>query len=146
MPNQLSKSKRRQSLAEHEAVLAALAEIARREDTTVMALLREAARDVVRKRLAVPSLANAIRTLVWQMAPRMPARFKTPAQVARFKRAQREFDQIVLDLNLETPAAIQKRNSLVPSHLSVRMVDFDRAHGTRTRQSILQKAFAGGVP
>ena len=131
MPNQLSKSKRRQSLAEHEAVLAALAEIARREDTTVMALLREAARDVVRKRSAIPSLANAIRTLVWQMAPRMPARFKTPAQMARFKRAQREFDQVVLDLNLETPAAIQKRNSLVPPHLTVRMVDFDRAHASK---------------
>jgi hypothetical protein len=31
LPNQFSKSKRRQSLAEHEAVLAALADIARRE-------------------------------------------------------------------------------------------------------------------
>jgi hypothetical protein len=130
MPNQLAKSKRRQSLAEHEAVLAALAEIARRENTTVMALLREAARDVVRKRAAIPSQAGAVRTLVWRMAPRMPARFKTPAQVARFKRAQREFDQVVLDLKLETPAAIQNRNSLVPSHHAVRLIDFDRAHAT----------------
>jgi len=110
-----------------------------------MALLREAARDVVRKRSAVPSLANAIRTLVWQMAPRMPKRFKTPAQVARYKRAQREFDQVLIDLKLETPLAIQKRNSLVPSLLSVRMVDFDRAHATRLRQSIPEKAFAGGI-
>ena len=78
----------------------------------------------------MPALASAIRTLVWQMAPRMPARFKTPAQVARFKRAQREFDQVVLDLKLETPAAIQKRNSLAHSRQAVRMVDFDRAHTT----------------
>ncbi len=130
MPNQLAKSKRRQSLAEHEAVLAALAEIARREDTTVMALLREAARDVVRKRAAMPAQAEALRSLVWRMAPRMPARFKTPAQVARFKRVQREFDQVILDLQLATPAAIQNRNSLVPSRDAVRLIDFDRAHAT----------------
>ncbi len=59
MPNQLAKSKRRQSLAEHEAVLAALAEIARREDTTVMALLRQAARELVRKRGSTPSASKS---------------------------------------------------------------------------------------
>ena len=107
MPNQLAKSKRRQSLAEHEVVLAALVEIAHREDTTVMALLRVAARDAVRQRAAVPAHAEALRSLVWRMAPRMPARFKTPAQVARFKRAQRDFDQVILDIQLATPAAIQ---------------------------------------
>jgi hypothetical protein len=58
----------------------------------------------------------------------MPARFKTPAQVARFKRSQREFDQVVLDLQLATPVAIQNRNSLVSSRQAVRLIDFDRAH------------------
>ena len=57
MPNQLSKSKRRQSLAEHEAVLAALAEIARREKTTVMALLRQATRELVKKKATEPILS-----------------------------------------------------------------------------------------
>ncbi len=128
MPNQLSQTKRRQSLAEHTAVLAALADIARREKTTVMALLREAAREVVRKRVALPAQSAAMRTVVWRMAPRMPARFKTPAQLSRFKRAQREFDRVVLDLNLEPPAVIQNRNSLVPAHQAVRLIDFDRAH------------------
>jgi hypothetical protein len=130
MPNQLAQSKRRQSLAEHGAVLAALAEIARREETTVMALLREAARDVVRKRTAVPEQAEALRSLVWRLAPRMPARFKTAAQLARFKRAQREFDQVVLDLQLATPTAIQDRNSLVSSRQSIRVTDFDQTHAS----------------
>src|SRR6185437_14589528 len=98
MPNQLAKSKRRQSLAEHEAVLAALAAIARSERTTVMALLREGARNVVKRRTAIPAQAAALRTVVWRMAPKMPARFNTSAQVSRFKRSQREFDQVVLDL------------------------------------------------
>jgi hypothetical protein len=130
MPNQLAQSKRRQSLAEHGAVLAALAEIARREETTVMALLREAARDVVKKRTAMPEQAEALRSLVWQQAPLMPARFKTAAQLARFKRAQREFDQVILDLQLATPTAIQDRNSLVSSRQIIRVTDFDQAHAT----------------
>ena len=127
MPNQLCKTKRRQSLAEHAAVLAALAEIARRDDTSVMALLREAARDMVRKRLVTPAQSEAMRAVVWRLAPQMPAQFKTRAQLARFKRTQREFDQVVLDLKLETPAMIQSRNSLVPAQ-KVRLIDFDRAH------------------
>ena len=122
MPNQLAQSKRRQSLAVHEAVLAALAEIARREGTTVMALLRQAARELVRKRRATPAQAKALRAVVWRSAPRMPAQFKTAAQLARFKRAQREFDQVLLDLQLASPDLIQERNSLVPSRQAIRLV------------------------
>jgi hypothetical protein len=128
MPNQLSKSKRRQSLAEHEAVLAALAEIARREDTTVMALLRQATREFVKSRAIEPVQAERLRQAVWQKAPRMPLQFKTAAQVARFKRAQREFDQVLLDLALASPQAIQQRNSVVPSRRAIRLIDFDQAH------------------
>ncbi len=130
MPNQLSKSKRRQSLAEHEAVLVALAEIARRENTTVMALLRQATRDLVKNRVSEPIQAERLRQLVWQKAPRMPAQFKTAAQVARFKRSQREFDQVLLDLALASPQAVQQRNSVVSPRQVIRMIDFDQAHAT----------------
>ena len=82
---------------------------------------------------ATPSIADAIRALVWQLAPKMPARFKTSAQVSRFKRAQREFDQVVLDLKLATPASIQNRNSIVAAQQTVRLIDFDRAHATAAR-------------
>ena len=128
MPSQLAQSKRRQSLAEHEAVLAALAEIARREDTTVMALLRQAARELVRKKADDPALAKVLRRRVWQEAPKMPARLETAAQVARFKRQQREFDQALLDMALAAPQAIQQRNSVVPLRQSIRLIDFDQAH------------------
>lgn len=130
MPNQLAKSKRRQSLAEHEAVLAALTEIARQENTTVMALLRQAARELVRKKSAYTAQAEALRQVVWQKAPRMPLRFKTAAQVARFKRQQREFDQALLDMALVRPVVIQQRNSLVLSRGAIRLIDFDQAHAT----------------
>ncbi len=133
MPNQLAKSKRRQSLAEHEAVLAALAALAQREDTTVMALLRQATREFLKKRATVPAQAARLRQAVWAKAPRMPAAFETAAQVARFKRSQRDFDQVLLDLALVSPQAIQRRNSLAASPQAVRMIDFDSAHATATR-------------
>jgi hypothetical protein len=130
MPNQLSKSKRRQSLAEHEAVLAALAEIARREDTTVTAVLRQAARALVKAKSSEPQVAERLRHAVWTFAPQMPARFHSAAQVSRFKRAQREFDQVLLDLAIASPQAVQERNSVVSSRRRIRMVNFDRAHAT----------------
>lgn len=128
MPNQLSNSKRRQSLAEHEAVLAAVAEIARRENTTVMALLRQATRALVKQKASDPVQSKHLREFILRRAPRMPTRFKTAAQVARFKRAQREFDQVLLDLELASPRAIQARNSVAPSRQAIQLIDFDRAH------------------
>lgn len=128
MPNQLSKSKKRQSLAEHEAVLAALGEIAKQEGKTVMDLLREATRDLVRRKAASATLAERLRKAVWEKAPATPAHFKTPAQVARFKRSQREFDQVLLDLSLTTPQEVQARNSIVSPKRSLRIVNFDQAH------------------
>jgi hypothetical protein len=128
MPNQLAPSKRRQSLAEHAAVLAALAQIAKLEGTTVMALLREAAREAVRKRAQSPVHAGALRAVVWRLAPQMPAQFRTAAQLARFKRMQRAFDRVVLDLQLAAPEEVQARNSIVPRGRPVRLLNFDRAH------------------
>lgn len=128
MPNQLAQSKRRQSLAEHAAVLAALATIAKRESTSVMALLRSAARQAVRQRATMPQHAAAVQSAVWQLAPRMPARFKTPAQLSRFKRAQREFDQVLLDLQIASPAEVQARNSIAQANRPVRLLNFAHAH------------------
>jgi hypothetical protein len=130
MPNQLAPSKRRASLAEHEAVLAALALIARSEGTTVMELLREGARQVVRSRSADPAKTSALRKCILAFAPDMPARFKSPAQVARFKRAQREFDVVVQELKIKTPADVQEHNSLVKSARGVQVLAF--AHGAST--------------
>jgi hypothetical protein len=129
MPNQLAPDKRRQSLAEHKAVLAVLAEIARDENIPVMALLRRAVRDLVRSRVtATPSKAEALRAAAWLERPRMPNRFKTPEKLARFKRSQREFDRVVLEMGLSSAASIQDRNSIVPSSQAIKLIDFDRSH------------------
>jgi hypothetical protein len=128
MPNQLARSKRRQSISEHMAVLTALAAISRRENTTVVALVREAIRELVKKRAAEPAQKEMLHSAVWKVAPRTFAHMRTRAQVSRFKREQREFDQIVLDLNLATPSEIETRNSIVRPGLPIRMIDFNRAH------------------
>jgi len=133
MPNQLASSKRRQSLAEHQAVLAALAKIAAAENTTVMALLRQAGRDTVKSRMSVPEQAETLRAEVWKYAPQMPNRFKTPAQLARFKREQRAFDRVVIDLQLAAPAAIQQRNSVIPPHSCIRILELEPVHATTFR-------------
>ena len=130
MPNQLSKTNRRQSLAEHEAVLAALAEIARSENTTVMAVLRDAARSLVKRKAKDPALAARLLKSVLEKSPKMPARFKSAAQVSRFKRAQREFDQVLLDLALADPESIQRHNSIATSRRALRMIDFDQSHAS----------------
>jgi L-alanine-DL-glutamate epimerase-like enolase superfamily enzyme len=129
MPNQLAPYKRRQSLAEHSAVLAVLAKIARDENVPVMALLRQATRDLIRSRVtALPAKALELRATAWLERPRMPVRFKTPAKVARFKKEQREFDRVILDLGLASPASIQDRNSIVSSSQAIKLIDFDRSH------------------
>ena len=130
MPNQLHESKRRQSLAEHSAVLDALEHIAKHESTSVMALLRQAAREIVRKRASDSIMGNALRSVVWRSAPEAPAEFRTPAKLARFKRAQREFDRVVLDLNLAAPAEVQVRNSIAADRRAVRLINFDQAHAS----------------
>lgn len=131
MPNQLAPDKRRQSLAEHSAVLSVLSKIARDENVPVMALLRQASRDFVRSRVTAKAAnAQALRAAAWLEMPRMPIRFKTPAKVARFKRAQREFDRAILDMGLADSASIQDRNSIVSSSQTIKLIDFDQSHAS----------------
>lgn len=128
MPNQLANSKRRQSLAESTVVLDALVEIARTEKTTVSDLIRNAVRETVRQHTSNPALAQRMRSIAEQLAPAAPPSFRSAAQVARFKRAQREHDQILLELGLTKPEDVQIKNSLSKSPQTVRILNFATAH------------------
>lgn len=88
-----------------------------------MDLLREATRDLVRRKAASATSTERLRKGVLEKAPAIPANFKTPAQVARFKRAQREFNQVLLDLALNSPEEIQARNSIASPTQRLRMVN-----------------------
>lgn len=128
MPNQLAKSKRRQSLAESTVVLDALAEIARVDKVSVSDIIRPAVREIVRQRAADPVLARRLQRIAEDLAPSWPKSFRSAAHVARVKRAHREHDQLMIDLGLTQPAAVQAKNSLSKSNQSIRILNFATAH------------------
>jgi len=129
MPNQLAKNKRRKSLAEHEAVLIALEEVARMEGTSSMALMREAIRDTIRKHTSDSLHSNRLRKAVMSCAPKPDRHFSSAAQLSRFKRSQREFDQILLDLHLTDPETVEKRNSIISPASKIRVLELEPANG-----------------
>ena len=130
MPNQLSSTKDRKSVTEHEAILAALESIARREGTTTMALMRQAMRETVRKRAEVSSEGKWLRSIVMRFAPRPPRIFVTAAHLARFKRSQREFDQVLLDLDLVSPEGMEFLNSIVSPKCKLRVFELERSNAS----------------
>jgi hypothetical protein len=119
MPNQLAQSKKRMTVAEETVVLAALEVIARADNLTVTDLLRQGVRNLIAERAADPDLRGAMRRAVERHTPVMPERFHTPAKAGKFKREQRKFDQLLHQLNLEDPEALQQRNSLVRKPVNV---------------------------
>lgn len=128
MPNQLSKTKDRKSVTEHEAILAALESIAQREGTTTMALMRQAMRDAVRKRKDNSSDGKWLSSIVMRFAPKPPRIFATSAQLARFKRSQREFDQVLLDLDLVTNDGMEAMNSIVSPKCKLRVLELEQKY------------------
>jgi hypothetical protein len=85
---------------------------------------------LVERRAEDPAVAELLRSEVWNLAPRIPAKIRTPAQVSRFKREQREFDQVILDLSLAAPMEIEARNSIVNPDQPIRLIGFENAHAT----------------
>ena len=124
MPNQLAQSKKRMTVAEETAVLVALEVVAQADNLTVTDLLRRGARRLIAERAADPDLRQAIRSVLEEHAPVMPTEFRSAAKVSKFKRNQREFDQLLEDLNLAEAEELQRRNSLADGPEYVRLTEF----------------------
>lgn len=122
MPNQLAQFRKRTSLAEHKAVLALLSELAREDGVTVADLFRQGAREMIARRAQDEKVARRLREVVLAHAPTPPENFESSAQVSRFKREQRQFDELVKRLHLVSPVELQERNSLVSNRTLVRLV------------------------
>ena len=112
------------TVAEEAAVLAALDVIAQADKLTVTDLLRLGARRLIAERAADPDLRQAIRSVLEEHAPVMPTEFRSAAKVSKFKRNQREFDQLLEDLNLAEAEELQRRNSLADGPEYVRLTEF----------------------
>lgn len=112
MPNQLAKSKRRKTVAEHAAVLAMLELIAEKEGTTSTDLIREAARNVIRRHTQAKGGVGELVETFEAFAPRLPTRICKPKDLARFKMECREYDELALDLGLRLASDVQEGNSI----------------------------------
>jgi hypothetical protein len=112
MPNQLSRSKKRKTVAEHAAVLAVLEQIAQREGTTSTELMREAVREIIRKHAQRNTSSEDLREVLNAYAPKPPVRTRKVKELSRFKKESREFDALAMDLGLSDPVEIQSRNSI----------------------------------
>lgn len=112
MPNQLAKSKKRKTVAEHAAVLAMLDLIAEKELTTSTELIREAARSVIRRYTQVTGGVGELVEAFETFAPKLPADICKPKDLARFKIECREYDELALDLGLRLASDVQEENSI----------------------------------
>lgn len=112
------------TVAEETAVLAALEVIAQADNRTVTDLLRQGARRIIAERATDSDLRPAIRRVLEKHAPIMPKQFRSPAKVSKFKRSQREFDQLLKELNLFDAEELQRRNSLAEAPEYVRLIEF----------------------
>ena len=112
------------TVAEEASVLAALEVIAQADNLTVTDLLRKGVRNIIADRAADPDLRQAIRRAMVEHAPVMPFEFRSAAKVSKFKRNQREFDQLLEDLNLAEAEELQRRNSLAEGPEYVRLTEF----------------------
>jgi FAD synthase len=125
MPNQLAQNKRRKSLTEHEAVLAVLEVLARNEQISAMDFMRQAVREAIRKRACNPAQMQQLRSVIMDFAPKPERHFATRQDLSRFKRRQREFDKILLDLQLSDPEKIEARNSIVSPKCKIRVLELE---------------------
>lgn len=112
------------TVAEEASVLAALEVIAQADSKTVTDLLRQGARRIIAERATDSDLRQAIRRVLEMHAPVMPKQFRSPAKVSKFKRSQREFDQLLKELNLCEAEELQRRNSLAEAPEYVRLTEF----------------------
>ncbi|MEX2381052.1 MAG: hypothetical protein WD490_01600 [Opitutales bacterium] len=122
MPNQLAQFKKRTSLVEHEAVLAVLSELAREDGVTVADLFRKGAREMIARRARDTVVARRLHKVIMAYAPSPPAVLNNRAQVSRFKREQRQFDELLQRLHLADSTELQERNSVVSSSTRVKLV------------------------
>lgn len=112
MPNQLARSKKRKTVAEHAAVLAMLEQIAVREGTTSTELMREAVREIIRRHAQKNTSSEDLREVLNTYAPKPPVRVRSAKELSRFKIESREFDELTMDLGLSDVVEIQNRNSI----------------------------------
>ena len=128
MPNKLSDEKMRKTLTEHKAVIAMLEKVAADKNTTIMNLMRDGIRSEIRRYAADEAKRLKIYGIAKMFEPTINKESLSPADLARFKRKQRDFDSLLMELNLETPERMEEMNSIVSPTTPIRIREFSGDH------------------
>jgi hypothetical protein len=128
MPNKLSDVKMRKTLTEYKAVLAVVEKIAQEKNMSTMEFMREGIRNEIRKYAANQHKNEAISNILKNFEPILEHKCSSPAELAKFKRKQRDFDSLMLDLKLKTPNNIEDTNSVVPPSAQIKVLEFGEHH------------------
>ena len=75
-------------------------------------------------------LRKDIFTILKDYEPKPNKDFASPVELAKFKRQQRDFDNLVLDLKLETPEKLEEKNSLISPSTKIRVLEFGESRNT----------------
>jgi pilus assembly protein TadC len=118
----------RKTLTEHKSVIAVLGKIAREKNMSLMDLMREGIRNEIRRYAENERAREVVFDILKDFEPVPEDEWRSPAELAKFKRKQRCFARLMLDLKLKTPDNIEKDNSAVPSSAEIRVLEFEEYH------------------
>ena len=124
MPNKLSDTKMRKTLTEHKVVIAVLEKIAEEKNMTLMDLMREGIRNEIRKYAANLLTHQEISDLLKKFEPKINNKLSSPADITKFKREQRDFDSLLMELKLATPDYIEEKNSVISPTTQIQVMEF----------------------
>ncbi len=124
MPEQLTETRHQCSRAEHSEVLAALSAVARCGHISPASEPQEAVRRFLREHDDSQTV-QWLRSVVLKFKPEPPCEVQTPAQLARLKKRCREFDDLLLELRIDTPSGVNERNSVVPPASDLRIRELE---------------------
>ncbi len=125
MPNQLSDTKVRKSITEYKIVIDILNKIAKEENRTFMDLIRDSIRTKIKEHITHFSNPNELQDIINKWTPVAPKEIKTAADLSKFKKEQRKFDEILLELDLLTPQKVAEKNSFIPVDKKIRILEFE---------------------
>ncbi len=124
MPNKLSDTKIRKTITENKTVIAIFNKIAKKKDMSFIDLVRVSMRDMIRNNIDIFLDATEREDILDEFKPLL-SEVTTRKELSKFKKSQREFDKILLDLNIEDKEEMQNHNSIIPSNIEIKVMEFE---------------------
>lgn len=117
MPNSPSPVKTRITFDDHKAIASVLKSLAHMENSTVADVIRSAIRNLASEKIRNMDhrTRESLKKTVQTCSPHHTLKsIRSHKDSQKLKQASRQFDRLMLDLNLSTPDELQKANSFTP--------------------------------